>query len=228
MRINRCKRRVSLVVTFCVLLSLLLPQAALAQAQPADGGSNVTADQRPNSSRNHRDEQGRESQSGDKASGERRASGRVQEARSASGQSIGSVLNPDGTLNAQAAKGASFNARGFKMQLGKNGEPQFRPAATTANCSDNWDDRFNLPGADNNVLAVADDGNGNIYVGGSFKTIGNTQASGIAQVETELRFRTGDSVLARRQRLPATGPPADKGRTESDVCALGVDLSGCV
>ena len=135
------------------------------------------------------------------------------------GRSLSSALNEDGSLNAEAVKGGSFDARGYQMQLDKNGAPRFRPAATTSNCADNWDPRFSPTGASDTVFAVADDGQGNIYVGGSFKTIGNIQASGIAKFDGNNWTAFGDDSNA------ANNGVADIGRA-GEVDAIAITPAG--
>src|SRR5437867_3337594 len=54
-------------------------------------------------------------------------------------------------------------------------------AADTTFSDANWIGFDGLPGADGTVTATAVDGQGNLYVGGVFRTIGNTVAHGIAK-----------------------------------------------
>ena len=91
-------------------------------------------------------------------------------------QSIETILNPDGTINRDATISGSINPDGFTMQYGENGEPVFIPApqknfAPLMASDNNWDDRFYITEVDSFVTAIASDINGNIYIGGSFKTI---------------------------------------------------------
>ncbi|MBL8183138.1 MAG: hypothetical protein JNL64_16180, partial [Blastocatellia bacterium] len=48
-------------------------------------------------------------------------------------------------------------------------------------CSDNWDTTFTSNGADDQINAIASDGNGNIYFGGEFNNIQGLPANGIAK-----------------------------------------------
>ncbi len=48
-------------------------------------------------------------------------------------------------------------------------------------CSDNWDTTFTSNGADDQINAIAADGNGNIYFGGEFNSIQGMPANGIAK-----------------------------------------------
>ena len=48
-------------------------------------------------------------------------------------------------------------------------------------CSDNWDTTFTSNGADDQINAIASDGNGNIYFGGEFNNIQGMPANGIAK-----------------------------------------------
>ena len=44
-----------------------------------------------------------------------------------------------------------------------------------------WDDQFGFPGTDGVVWAIVSDGNGNVYIGGAFTTIGSLAVNGIAK-----------------------------------------------
>jgi hypothetical protein len=75
-------------------------------------------------------------------------------------RSLEEALNPDGTLK-RGVQG-SFKVEGYTMRTGKNGEPIFEPQ-TQHTASGTWS---SLSGA------VAADGQGNVYVGGSFTVVG--------------------------------------------------------
>src|SRR5262249_25923336 len=63
--------------------------------------------------------------------------------------------------------------------------PRFVPTAAQMVCTDNWDDRFAVPGVNNTgnifVVALAVDGNNNVYVCGNFTAIGNLMSNHIAK-----------------------------------------------
>ncbi|MBX7053983.1 MAG: hypothetical protein K1X36_03430 [Pyrinomonadaceae bacterium] len=54
-------------------------------------------------------------------------------------------------------------------------------ALQTAGCNDGWDTTFTTNGADDQVNAIAADGNGNIYFAGEFNSIQGMPANGIAK-----------------------------------------------
>ncbi|GAC1384226.1 MAG: hypothetical protein NVSMB42_01890 [Herpetosiphon sp.] len=96
---------------------------------------------------------------------------------------LGSVLNPDGTLNIKAGLGQSFDASGYRLATAPNGQPRFVPATTLQAAGDeNWDDRFGFPGVNYAVKAIAvDPGTQDVYVGGDFTTAGMLTVNGIAR-----------------------------------------------
>ena len=96
-------------------------------------------------------------------------------------RSLEEALNPDGTLK-RGVQG-SFKVEGYTMRTGKNGEPIFEPQ-TQHTASGTWDTQFGLPnGVSGAVRAVAADGQGNVYVGGSFTVVGgiSTPVNNIAR-----------------------------------------------
>jgi hypothetical protein len=98
---------------------------------------------------------------------------------------IEEALNPDGTLK-RGVQG-SFKVEGYTMRTGKNGEPIFEPQ-TQHTASGTWDTQFGLPnGVSGIVYAVAADGQGNVYVGGSFIVVGgiSTPVNNIARFNTQ-------------------------------------------
>jgi N-acetylneuraminic acid mutarotase len=100
-------------------------------------------------------------------------------------RSLEEALNPDGTLK-RGAQG-SFKVEGYTMRTGKNGEPIFEPQ-TQHTASGTWDTQFGLPnGVSGIVEAVAADGQGNVYVGGSFIVVGgiSTPVNNIARFNTQ-------------------------------------------
>jgi hypothetical protein len=100
-------------------------------------------------------------------------------------RSLEEALNPDGTLK-RGAQG-SFKVEGYTMRTGKNGEPIFEPQ-TQHTASGTWDTQFGLPnGVSGIVRAVAADGQGNVYVGGSFIVVGgiSNPVNNIARFNTQ-------------------------------------------
>jgi len=100
-------------------------------------------------------------------------------------RSLEEALNPDGTLK-RGAQG-SFKVEGYTMRTGKNGEPIFEPQ-TQHTASGTWDTQFGWPnGVSGAVWAVAADGQGNVYVGGSFIVVGgiSTRVNNIARFNTQ-------------------------------------------
>ncbi len=103
-----------------------------------------------------------------------------------SGQPISSILNTDGSIRPGVS--GSFDPKGFRMLAGENGSPRFVAhgigqidhSSATA-CEDRWDDRFWPNGVNGPVWALASDGAGNIYIGGSFSIAGDSFAGNIAK-----------------------------------------------
>jgi hypothetical protein len=92
--------------------------------------------------------------------------------------SVGTILNPDGTVRAGAS--GAFDAKGYQLSYGKGGQPVLR---TTA--SPDWSALGGGPagtqtGVSNNVNAVALVGS-TLYVGGNFDTAGGVPAGYIAK-----------------------------------------------
>jgi N-acetylneuraminic acid mutarotase len=100
-------------------------------------------------------------------------------------RSLEEALNPDGTLK-RGVQG-SFKVEGYTMRTGANGELIFEPQ-TQHTASGTWDTQFGLPnGVSGAVYAVAADGQGNVYVGGSFIVVGgiSTPVNNIARFNTQ-------------------------------------------
>lgn len=97
-----------------------------------------------------------------------------------SSNSIGSALNPNGTLRANVSNG-SFSTKGYQMVLSKNGTPRF--VKVSSDPTDvNWDGSFTVPGVGGQLITAAVDGN-YLYVGGQFGTVGNVIAHNIAKYD---------------------------------------------
>jgi Rax2 C-terminal beta propeller domain/Secretion system C-terminal sorting domain len=94
-----------------------------------------------------------------------------------SSKSIQSILNPDGSIKATASQG-SFNARGYKMSLSKNGAPVFTKVSSDPDDA-NWDSQFTVAGVGGIVISIALNGD-TMYVGGQFGTAGSAIANSIA------------------------------------------------
>ena len=92
---------------------------------------------------------------------------------------LASELAPDGALVPGAM--GSFDASGYTMTLGADGAPRFAPAANALAGDEGWDDRFGTPGTYNaSVYALAAAPNGDLYVGGWFRSIpGIANANGL-------------------------------------------------
>ncbi len=97
---------------------------------------------------------------------------------------LAALLNPDGSLR-PGARG-SFNATGYTMQMAPDGRPAFRPvgASRTQGVGDDmWSPYGSQPTYTGYrfVFAVAADGNGNVYVGGLFSSMGGAGANNVAK-----------------------------------------------
>jgi cysteine-rich repeat protein len=105
-------------------------------------------------------------------------------------RTIAELLNPDGSLNLQPEDSGNYDPAGFVMLTEADGSPRFVPAGRAASsgaamaaavpADANWDDRFFTRGLSSAVYAIAIDGT-DIYIGGSFRTIGDVAANRIAK-----------------------------------------------
>ncbi len=108
-------------------------------------------------------------------------------------QPLGSLLQPDGTLNLQTGFSGSLNPRGWQLVSKPGQPPRFvraseslatvahaGPNAPTAPGDEFWDDRFNVLGVTGYVRAIAVSGN-EVYVGGEFSAVGGVAANNIAK-----------------------------------------------
>lgn len=133
---------------------------------------------------------------------------------------LGTLLNPDGTLNLAAGFSGSLDARGWQMTTGPNGTPRFTRAsaslpdvnAPTATGDEWWDDQFLLgvyytpqPG-NSSVFAIAVSGT-DIYVGGDFDRAGNVAANRIAKWDSVAHRWSilGSGVNSRVLAIAASG-----------------------
>jgi len=106
---------------------------------------------------------------------------------------LSEVLDESGRLRPNLPAG-SFDPKGFRMVQDDNGAPRFvpetegqdlgaRPFVSQSPTDDdaNWDSRFENEDAINDIFAFAQDGQGNMYVGGEFFGIGGVKAHRIAK-----------------------------------------------
>ncbi|MBJ6107847.1 VCBS repeat-containing protein [Hymenobacter sp. BT523] len=124
---------------------------------------------------------------------------------------LASILNPDGTVKAGAR--GSFRAEGLRLSTTADGRPAFRPMAPRGALGpgdNNWSDAFGVNGVTGQVLALAADGSGNLYVGGNFRGAGNVVANGIAKWNGTAWSAVGGSLAG----------------TSGQVSALAFDGSG--
>jgi len=98
-------------------------------------------------------------------------------------RSLASVLRPDGSVDVAAAKGRSFNARGWTMMVNGKGIPRFVPSSIQNDPDDAyWSDKFVVPGVSGGgVYCVAMAPDGDLYVGGSFTYAGGVYSPYIAK-----------------------------------------------
>jgi len=106
-------------------------------------------------------------------------------------KSIGEILNPDGTINMTADFEGSLNPEGYRMHLGKNGEPIFKPSSQLGDAD--WDDRFFLVGTKEPVYAMQGDAD-YLYVAGEFTKAGGLPAKGIARWDGSNWSAMGDGI----------------------------------
>lgn len=96
-----------------------------------------------------------------------------------------SPLSPDGTIGDRT--GGNFELKGLRMTHAANGQPrsapEYRPdqANASTGCSDGWYDGPPANGISGGVGAIAVDGAGNVYAGGSFRVAGSSIVNNIAK-----------------------------------------------
>ncbi len=135
-------------------------------------------------------------------------------------RSLEEALNPDGTLK-QGVQG-SFSVKGYTMRTGANGEPIFLPHLQNT-ASGTWDTQFGLPvpGVAGTVNALVFDGQGNVYVGGSFGAVGG--------VSTPINSIARYNIATNSWSALGTGAQNGVGGNSIPyVSALAVDRSGRV
>ncbi|MBO2009354.1 T9SS type A sorting domain-containing protein [Hymenobacter negativus] len=97
----------------------------------------------------------------------------------APGHSLAEALNPDGTL--RPGLNGSFDVRQFRVSTAPDGRPVFRPLGTTGAGDERWQSGFSLfNGADTAIKTIVQSGT-DIYVGGSFTSVGGVKASYVAK-----------------------------------------------
>src|SRR5205823_5059111 len=92
------------------------------------------------------------------------------------GRPLADLLNADGTLDLSSGYAGTLDPTGWRMETGAGGRPRFVPSTAGGQ---GWDPRFNPPGTDNSVFAVAISGT-TTFIGGSFTTAGGIVANNIA------------------------------------------------
>jgi len=139
--------------------------------------------------------------------------------------SVGTILNPDGTV--RAGTQGSFDASGYELSYGPNGEPLLRPTGPTAL---GWN-AVGAPGAPNGVsgggvvgplssyvAALAVSGS-DLYVGGNF-----TQAGGIAANHVAKWNGTSWSSLGMGAANGVAGGIGENAPYVSNLAISGSDL----
>ncbi|MFN8534143.1 MAG: hypothetical protein U0556_11410 [Dehalococcoidia bacterium] len=113
----------------------------------------------------------------------------IQTERSNEPPSLGSFLDPDGTLVIPEGFSGPIDPAGFQLDAATDGGPRFRPGAGVAAApgSDaNWSGAFPLTGLDSTVNAVVVTGtapNAVVYLGGDFRSAGNQPANRIVRFD---------------------------------------------
>ena len=134
-----------------------------------------------------------------------------------SGKHVTELLQPDGSLDLSTGYRGSLDLAGYQVIADMNGALRLAPDAEG---DQNWALGYQLPGVDNSVLAVALDGEGHAYVGGTFLNAGGdvngvTDANHLAMWDGVSWHAVGD----------ADGD-GDGGGVDGTVNSLQVDASG--
>ena len=114
-----------------------------------------------------------------------------------SGAPLSTILQADGSLNLHSGFTGTIDPSGYRMVTGPEGTPRFVASAIGPESDSNsvyWDDQFGLPGTSGGVAAVACDGAGNLYVGGSFTAVGRVYANSIAKWNGTSWFPLGSGM----------------------------------
>jgi hypothetical protein len=101
-------------------------------------------------------------------------------------KSLDNYLNSDGTIKSGNGFTGSFNANGYELTIDSDGKPHFIRSSNphsydyiNAAGDENWDDRFDIPGVNGQVKAIAVIGN-DLYIGGTFTSVHGIAANNIA------------------------------------------------
>jgi hypothetical protein len=92
---------------------------------------------------------------------------------------LGDLLDAQGSLDLSSGFRGSIDARGWGLVSGPDEAPAF--ALLAAGGDSQWSDIFQPPGTNGVVWALAADGTGNVYVGGTFTSAGGVVANNIAR-----------------------------------------------
>lgn len=138
-------------------------------------------------------------------------------------RSLSPALGADGALRPGTV--GSFDASGFRLATGEDGQPRFLPG-TTANDDERWDDRFNLPGVlYGPVSAVALGPDGDLYVGGYFFSAGGVEAANVARWDGRRWWPLGGGTDGEVRAIVVAGDDVFVGGSFSkagDVLSKGV------
>ncbi len=94
---------------------------------------------------------------------------------------LSNVLSADGKLNLPKNYQGNIDARGYQLSTDKNGTPTFNKSTSDPKDAF-WDPSFTVPGVTGILYTAAVNGN-YLYVGGSFSSVGNVIAHGVAKYD---------------------------------------------